>query len=60
MERIEISYQFNDHDDGEEKMVCASKRSEDSLRDTEICEMFLDFMKSVGFSEENITKYFAE
>ena len=59
MERIEINYVFRD-DPEEEKIVTVSKRSETGLHDYEVCEMFMDFMRSVGFSEENIINYFKE
>ena len=59
MERIEFNYSYRDEND-EEKMVTASKRNEDGLHDYDICEMFVDFMNSVGFSEENIFRYFQE
>ena len=59
MERIEFNYSYHD-EDGEEKMITASKRNEDGLHDYDICEMFLDFMNSVGFSEENVFRYFNE
>lgn len=58
MEHIEFRYCFKDSDD-ECKEVCISKKN-DGLHDYDICEMFLDFMRSVGFSEENIFKYFQE
>lgn len=59
MERIEFNYSYHD-DNGEEKLVSASKRDENGLHDCDICEMFVDFMRSVGFSEENIFRYFQE
>ena len=59
MERIEFNYVFRDNDN-EEKMITVSKREENGLHDYDVCEMFLDFMRSVGFSEENIFKYFNE
>lgn len=59
MEHIEFTYVFRD-DDNEEKSIHVGKRNEDGLHDYEICEMFLDFMTSVGFSEENIFRYFQE
>lgn len=59
MERIELNYVFRDKDN-EEKMITQSKRNENGLQDYEVCEMFLDFMRSVGFSEENVYKYFQE
>ena len=59
MERIEFNYVFTDKD-GEEKMVTTSKRNEGGIHDYEVCEIFLDFMRSVGYAEENIFKYFQE
>ena len=58
MERIEFTYVFDE--DGEEKTVRHCKRDENGVHDYDICEMFLDFMRSVGFSEENVFKYFNE
>ena len=58
MEEIKFKYVFR-NEDGEEKEVTLSKH-EDGLQDDDICEMFLDFMRSVGFSEENVFKYFRE
>lgn len=57
MERIEFNYVFRDGTD-EEKIISTSKCDEDGLHDCDICEIFLDFMRSVGFSEENVLKYF--
>lgn len=59
MERIEFSYSFHDAD-GEEKIITVSKRDEDGLCDHDVCEMFMDFMRSVGFSEQNVFDYFRE
>ena len=59
MERVEFNYVFRD-EDNEEKMITISKREEDGLHDYNVCEMFLDFMRSVGFSEENVYRYFQE
>ena len=58
MENIEFRYCFKN--DGEIKEINVGKKAEDGLHDYEVCEMFLDFMRSVGFSEENIYKYFQE
>lgn len=60
MERIEFSYHFDDTDYSDEKCIVVSKRDRngEGLRDDDICEMFLDFMRSAGFSEQNIFKYF--
>lgn len=57
MERIEFTYNYHD-EKGEEKIVTVAKRNEDGLQDYDICEMFVDFMNSVGFSEDNIFRYF--
>ena len=57
MEYIEFRYTFKDDDEAKEIKV---HKGADVLRDYEVCEIFLDFMRSVGFSEENITKYFNE
>lgn len=59
MERIEFNYVFTD-DNGEEKMVTTSKRNEGGIHDYDVCGIFLDFMRSVGYAEENIFKYFQE
>ena len=59
MERIELNYVFRD-ESGEEKMITQSKRDENGIHDYDVCEMFLDFMRSVGFSEENVYRYFQE
>ena len=59
MERIEFNYVFRD-EDNEEKMVTASKREECGLHDYDVCELFLDFIRSVGFSESNVINYFKE
>ena len=58
MERIEFTYVFDE--DGEEKTVRHCKCDKNGVRDYDICEMFLDFMRSVGFSEENVFRYFNE
>ena len=58
MENIEFKYCYKDDDEAKEIHVC--KKNEDGLHDYDVCEMFLDFMRSVGFSEENIFKYFQE
>ena len=57
MERISFQYVLDDND-GEEKFVRCNRNDEDGLKDYDICEMFLDFMESVGFSESNILRYF--
>ena len=59
MEHVEFSYCFNDQDDGTKHEVRSSKQKECISAD-ELCEMFVDFMVSAGYSEENIWDYFNE
>ena len=61
MERINFTYMFTD-ENGEERMISASKcdKNNEGIRDYEVCEMFEDFMRAVGFSENNVLKYFQE
>ena len=56
MECIEMKYCFNDN--GEVKEVKLSNKSEDGVSCTEICDMFVDFMESAGYSLENVEEYF--
>lgn len=58
MEMIEFKYCFKDGTDAKEVKV--NKSDENGLHDYEICDMFMDFMRSVGYSEENVIKYFTE
>ena len=58
MEMIELKYVFKDEGEAKELKLC--KKDENGIHDYDVCEMFLDFMRSVGFSEENVYKYFEE
>ena len=58
MEMVEFKYCFKEDDEAKEVTVC--KKTEDGIHDYDVCEMFLDFMKSVGFCEDNICNYFNE
>lgn len=62
MECIEMRYVGkNDNSHAEDaKEIRAIQHDKDGcgLRTTDICEMFRDFMVSVGFSVENIIEYF--
>ena len=61
MEKIEMRYIFKDDNDEIKEVSLGKKDQADGgLRDYEICEMFVDFMRSAGFSEDNIVKYFRE
>ena len=57
IERIELNYSYRT-DNGEEKFVTVSKQGEDSICTDDVCKMFVDFMGSAGFSEENVLRYF--
>lgn len=59
MERINFTYMFDDRN-GEEHMVTASKKDKDDegIQCGEVCSMFMEFMRSAGFSESNILNYF--
>ena len=59
METITLNYVFN-CDDGDTKEVCMKKEVPMGIHDYDVCEMFLDFMRAVGFSEENVFRYFKE
>ena len=56
METVEFKYCYKDGEEVKEIHIC--KENEDGFHDYDVCEMFLDFMQSVGFSEENVFKYF--
>ena len=58
-EYVTFSYEFVDKDDGSMHEVrCAKKR--ECIQANELCEMFVDFMRSAGYSEQNIWDYFSE
>jgi len=58
MESIEFRYCYNE--DNEVKTVAVNKNDVEGLHDYEVCELFLEFMNSVGFSEENVYNYFCD
>jgi hypothetical protein len=62
MERIKFDYHFEDQDHGAEHDVTSYKydKNDCGLQCYDICEMFVDFMTSAGFSEQNIWDYFRE
>lgn len=57
MEKVKFTYSFNDGE-SQIKEVVLAKEMEEGLKDFDICEMFLDFMKAAGYCEENVFKYF--
>jgi len=58
-EEIQFSYNFYDKDDGTQHTVTNSKCKECITAD-ELCEMFVDFMESAGYSTDNVFDYFKE
>jgi len=58
-EYVTFSYEFVDKDDGTTHEVRCAKKG-DSLNASAICEMFLDFMRSAGYSEKNVWEYFSQ
>ena len=58
-EEVRFSYTFCDKDDGMMHTVTNSKTKE-CIHADELCEMFLDFMRSAGYSEQNVFDYFGE
>jgi len=57
MENIEFKYRFKDEDEIDEIRV---NKKMDVIHDYDLCEMFMDFVRSIGYSEENVLKYFRE
>ncbi len=57
MENIEFKYRFKDEDETDEIRV---NKKMDVIHDYDLCEMFMDFVRSIGYSEENVLKYFRE
>lgn len=58
METIKLTYNFDGSSIGETKNITLTKTDEHGIHDYEVCELFMDFMKSAGYSEENIIKWF--
>ena len=61
MEKIKFVYEFNESDNKEmtdTKKIVVNREAENGLSDSAVCEMFLDFMNSIGYSEENVFGYF--
>lgn len=60
-EVIEFIYMFDANEKGEDsKHIVMRKGNDLGVHADEICEMFVDFMRSAGFSEQNIYDYFKE
>ena len=52
-----IKYHFKDEDETDEIRI---NKKMDVIHDYDLCEMFMDFVRSIGYSEENVLKYFRE
>jgi len=58
-EQVSFNYEFCDKDDGTMHEVRSVKKK-DGITAPELCEMFVDFMRSAGYSEQNVWDYFSE
>lgn len=57
-ERVVMRYQFINEETGEVEKDVKLRLSEGMLKTCDLCEMFVDFMTSAGYAEENIYEYF--
>lgn len=60
MESIEFVYSFTNEDKPDDLKRVIIRKSDEGLCATDICDAFVDFMTSAGFSEQNIYDYFNE
>ena len=60
METIRFWYRFSDEENDNECKIVEVSKETDGLPCHAVCEMFMDFMESCGYAEENIRKYFRE
>ena len=62
MEKIKFEYVFTDSDHNEEKKIVMKCEDVDDsgLHDVDVCMNFMDFMRSIGFSENNVIKFFQD
>ena len=58
MEEIVFKYKMNETD--RDILIKESRNSEQGLTVSEVCEMFMSFMESIGYNVEQIEKYFQE
>ena len=58
-ETVEFSYWFSDGRGNDEKRVTFRKQNEEGLEVDTLCEAFVDFMVSSGFSEQSVYDYFS-
>ena len=58
-EKVKFSYHFYDEDSGSLHEVNTAK-VHDAITADELCEMFIDFMKAAGYSEDSVLRYFKD
>ena len=59
-EMVEFAYVFTNDKGDDEKRVFVRKNSDEGLSADTLCEAFVDFMESAGFSVDNVYDYFEE
>lgn len=59
-ESIEFNYVYRDDNTDDCKEIRIIKHNKDSLTCEEICEAFVDFMETAGFSINNVYGFFEE
>ena len=57
---VEFAYVFTNDEGDDEKRVFVRKQDKYGLNSNDLCEAFVDFMESAGFSVDNIYNYFSE
>ena len=60
MEKVHFFYEFDYSGDRKSINWSVEDKEDEGLDCSRVCEAFLDFMRSVGFSEENIFAYFSD
>ena len=58
-EKVQFIYSFYNEDDGTTHEVTTVK-DRDCILANELCEMFLDFMRSAGYSKDNVWDFFKQ
>ena len=62
MEKIEFKYtrkdEFDEHDEGVKLNMVLTDKDDGGLCDYDICACFEEFIDKMGFSKENVLKYF--
>lgn len=58
--RENIKFTYNYEDDEGRKLQVTSEFDNDSITTEQICEQFMDFIHSAGYSENRVKEYFAQ